>query len=92
MTTPNRVHRLARYYQPGVLVNAVHGVQVHPQAMGVVAGGMTYRPPVPAVAAPACPMPTKAGAACKGNPAELTGFCIGHSNMIGAALKELLGG
>lgn len=39
-----------------------------------------------------CPMPTKAGAACKGNPAELTGFCIGHSNMIGAALKELLGG
>lgn len=97
-------------YRPGVNINAVNGVQLHPQAQGIVAGGMTYRPqggvdqrqrhlshkqesegssPSPA---PRCPVPTKAGAACKGNPSDVTGFCVGHANMVGAALKELLGG
>lgn len=80
----------------GVLLNATVGTCQHPQSPGQVAGGMTYRPPVAAVAVPApaggiCPMPTKKGDECRGYP-TLTGFCTGHSNQIGHSLKELLGG
>lgn len=44
----------------------------------------------PAPAPTICPMPTKRGEECRGYP-NTTGFCTGHANAVGHALKELLG-
>lgn len=92
----------------GQLINAQVGRALHPQTAAVAGGmtyrpqgGVEQRParlshtqevvgstPTPA---PNCPMPTKKGEDCRSYPTP-TGFCTGHSNMIGHALKELLGG
>lgn len=68
----------------GVLINATRGTTRYPTSSGV-AGGMTYRPPTPK----RCPMPTRHGAPCKGEP-TVSGLCMGHARTVAPVVAALV--